>query len=80
MAIPQPFAKPTDILQSNARECMKMHIAFDGSNRMVTIWECPIGAENGDPAMKTSYEYVGATNRISGMKEEMSSWDSSWDF
>jgi hypothetical protein len=76
----QSFIKNSDFIQSFQKEGIKQHIEYDGSNRMTEVYEAMAYAEHGDHCTKTSYQYDGASNRVSGMKEEMSTWNSAWDF
>lgn len=72
--------KPTDKIKSHGKEGLKVHIVYDGSNRMSEVYETLADAIHGQVALKTTYQYDGITTRITGMKEELSTWDSSWDF
>jgi hypothetical protein len=70
----------SDLLSFQAKEAMKMHIEYDGSNRMEYVYVAPIDAEDGATCMATQYQYDGVSNRVSGMKESMSTWQAAWDF
>ena len=72
--------RPTDFIGSSGKEGIKQHIEYDGSNRMDEVYEAITGAKHGDACLLTSYQYIGVTTRISGMKEALATWDSSWDF
>lgn len=72
--------RSSDFIRSSGVEGIKMHIAYDGSNRMELVYEASADAKNGEACLLTTYQYIGITTRISGMKEELATWDSSWDF
>ncbi len=66
-------------LLTSKHEFVKQFIEYDGSARMVSIYEARADAADGSPCMKTSYAYVTGTTRIEKRKEEEATWDSSWD-
>lgn len=68
-----------ELLNTLGREAMKVHREYDGSDRLEFQWETVANAVDGAPALKTTYTYDGASERVVGMKEELSTWDSSWD-
>jgi hypothetical protein len=69
----------TQLLTSLRYEYLKRHVVRDGSNRTTDIYEAPVGAENGAPALRTQYTYFGATTVIENSRESESTWDSNWD-
>jgi hypothetical protein len=71
---------PTNFIQTGTHEQMKMHIVYDGSNRMWKVYEARYNAKNGEGCLVTEYQYSGATTQVTGMKETETTWDSSWDF
>lgn len=72
--------RPADFVKSGPTEGIKSHMVYDGSNRLSEVYEAMADALNGATALKTSYQYDGASTRITGMKEELSTWNSAWDF
>lgn len=72
--------RPSDFIPSHLQEALKVHLVYDVRGRMVEQYEAQANALHGAKALKTSYQYDGTTTRIIGMKEEVSTWDSAWDF
>lgn len=68
-----------ELLTSLGKEAMKVHRVYDGSNRLIEQYETYQNTVHGGPALRTDYTYDGASERVVGMKETMSTWDSSWD-
>ena len=58
---------------------MKWYYVYDVNGRVTQIYETHEGAENGDPCLLTTYEYVGSTNRVQKAKETDATWNSSYD-
>lgn len=69
----------TAILKTMFQELIKEYATYDGSNRLSSLYQARANAENGDPCLRTQYEYSGATTRIVKRKESRAIWDSSWD-
>lgn len=68
-------------ISSLVKELIKQRFVYDLSNRVVEIYEAATDAKNGDPCVRTRYNYdLVVTSRVIGMVEEPSSWDSSWEF
>lgn len=67
-------------LQTQANELIKSHTEFDGSNRPTAIYTAKANAKNGEPCTVVFYDYLGTTSLVSGMREENSTWDGTWDF
>ncbi len=66
-------------LITGAKEYVKQYFVYDESNRMTDVYEARANARDGEPALRTSYVYVGATNNVQAMKEAESLWSSAWD-
>lgn len=77
MAIKTP--NPYGHLVTGRNECIKQHFVYDGSARMTGVYEVSSNAAHGDPCLLTTYTYVSTSTRVQAMKEENSTWDSSWD-
>lgn len=60
-------------------EFMKQYFSYDGSSRIQYVYEVFAEAPHGTPCVKTTYTYVGVTRNVQKLKEEPSTWDSSWD-
>ncbi len=74
-------ASKTMALRTQAFELTKSHTVYDGNSRVTEVYTGPTAMANGAPCTLTSYQYSTPTGPlISGMKETMSVWDSSWDF
>lgn len=68
-----------ELLQALGKEVIKLHRVYDGSGRLTENYETFANTIHGGVALKTTYTYDGATERVIGMKEELSTWDSAWD-
>lgn len=66
-------------VKTHSQECIKSYIEYDGSDRMVTVYEARANAADGEPCLKTEYEYDGASARITKMHESEAEWDAAWD-
>lgn len=75
----QNFAQATDFIGSHLGEAIKSHSVYDISNRLTDFYTALTDAIPGTSCMRTRYTYDGITSRIIGTKEELSTWDSSWD-
>ena len=73
------YDSKTDLLLAHMHELTKTYIAFDGFNRMVTVYTAHTEAAHGANCIKTQYEYDGATTRIKKRKESKTTWDAAWD-
>lgn len=67
------------VLSSLKAEVVKAHHVYDGSDRLQTRYEALANTVNGGPSLKTDYTYDGASTRVVGMKESLSTWNSAWD-
>lgn len=68
-----------EIIKSLQNEAMKEFYVRDGSNRVIEQYQAPSSTPHDGASLKTSYSYVGTTNLIEKMKEEVVPWDSAWD-
>jgi hypothetical protein len=75
----EPFAKSTDFVVPFQREAIKFHYVYDGNGRLIDAYEAATAAVNGQSCLRTRYTYDGATSRVVGSKEELSTWDETWD-
>ncbi len=66
-------------IRTGSMEYIKQHLVYDGSSRMIQVYEARANAVNGDTALLTTYAYDGVSTRISDMKETVSTWNSAWD-
>lgn len=66
-------------IKTGKRQRMKWHYVYDGNDRPTDIYEATAGASNGDPCMRTRYEYDGSSTRITNALETTSTWNSTWD-
>lgn len=71
---------PQDFISSHIKEAVKAHYEYDGSNRLEYAYTAYPNAAHGEKCLATQYQYDGASDRVSGSKEYLSTWDSSWDF
>jgi hypothetical protein len=68
-----------DTLKSVKYEGMKLFRTFDSQNRLVTQFEAPTNAKDGDACLRTDYGYDGTSNRIIKLKESQTTWSAVWD-
>jgi len=66
-------------IKTNSAENIKQHFVYDGSNRMVGVYEARENAADGDPCLLTTYTYVSTSTRVQAMKETDSTWNGAWD-
>lgn len=66
-------------VNSLEKQLIKYHCSYDAYNRLSITYEAVTDAENGEVCLRTRYEYDGTSSRIVNMKEDNSTWDSSWD-
>jgi hypothetical protein len=69
----------TGHLKTQAAELVKQSITYDLSSRPEYIYTVRADAAHGTPCSVVRYAYVGASSRVSYMKEYTSTWDSSWE-
>lgn len=69
----------TEILKTLYKELKKTFLVYDGSNRMITVYEARKDAVDGDACIVSYITYVGATTRIEKQKEDYSTWSSAYD-
>ncbi len=74
------FNRASDLVKSHIAEAIKQHFVYDGVDRMIEVYTALSGAEDGADCGKCTYAYDGSSTRITGMKEELSTWDEAWDF
>jgi hypothetical protein len=67
------------ILNTLKGEVVKVHHVYDGSDRLIERYEAVANAVHGAKCLRTDYTYDGASTRVVGMKESVSTWDSAWD-
>jgi hypothetical protein len=75
----EPFAKSTDFISPFQKESIKAHYVYDGTGRITHEYVASTAAVNGQSCLLTRYTYDGVTSRVVGMKEELSTWDETWD-
>lgn len=68
-----------EFMATGAREYVKSYSVYDGSSRLIELYEARSNAAHGAYCLKTRYTYVGATSQIQASIEEPATWDSSWD-
>jgi hypothetical protein len=57
----------------------KTYSVYDLNGRLVEFYEAPAYAENNDPAILTTYEYVVGSSNVLKSRESTSTWNSTWD-
>ena len=68
-----------NFLHALSNEVVKIYRIYDGSDRLVTTYETLANYEDGQPALKTEYTYIGATDKLEKMKESMDVWSSAYE-
>jgi hypothetical protein len=68
----------TALLTTGFHEYVKQKFVYDESGRMIAVYEARSEAKHGEPALLTTYQYQGASNRVDVMKESESVWDGAW--
>ena len=58
------------------REMIKSYYVWTG-DKITLTYQAAASAAHGDVCVKTTYDYTG--DNITKMKEEKTTWDSSWD-
>jgi len=74
-----PDSKADTLLNVLKAEAVKVYKVYDGSDRVITQYEAVANAANNAPCLVSTYTYVGASNRVEKMKEEVGVWLSSYD-
>ena len=72
-------SQTTAQLKSGFHELIKQYYVYDGLGRLAYLYEATVATGDGEPCLLTNYSYDGTTTRIQKIKEENSTWDSSWD-
>lgn len=58
-------------------ELMKFYCVYTGNN-LTTMYECGVDTPHGGECVKTTYTY-DVNDNVEKMREELSTWDSSYD-
>jgi hypothetical protein len=74
-----PFSRASDFVSAHLQEAIKTHSVYDGSNRLIQFYAAIEQAKHGEQCALTNYTYDGASARVVGTKETLSTWDSAWD-
>lgn len=61
-------------LTTGKNEYIKSYITYDVDDRMEYVYEARANAAVGEPCLKTRYEYVTGTTRITRMIESEDTW------
>jgi hypothetical protein len=70
----------SDYIKPHLLEAVKQHHVYDGQDRMTGHYVAMVDAEHGDNCQLTTYTYRTPTStQVLGVKESLSTWDSSWD-
>lgn len=76
MANPQ---NETAGIKTGSMEYIKQYLVYDGSNRLITVYEARANAANGEYCLVTTYTYDSTSSRVQKMKETSGVWSSSYD-
>ena len=68
-----------DIIASLRGEMLKEYVEYDGNQRKTKRDQTISRALDGDFALETRYYYDGTSQRIIYIKEDIVSWDASWE-
>jgi hypothetical protein len=74
-----PDSKVDELLEALTKEVVKVFRVFDGSDRLITQYETFANTKNGGAALRTDYQYIGATTKLEKMKESLSTWLAAYD-
>jgi len=66
-------------LKTSLRQLRKTKYVYDGSSRLIEIYEAKTNAAANSKCLKTIYTYVGATTVIDKSKEEEGTWLAAYD-
>jgi hypothetical protein len=69
----------TSELKKAANELRKQYLIFDGSSRLIELYEATTGTQEGEPCSLTRYAYVGATTIVNKREEVNSIWPAGAD-
>ncbi len=72
--------KAKDFVTAIDHEAIKQHMEYDGTDRLEILYTALAGTIDGGKCIKQTYQYDGASDRVTDMKEELAEWDESWDF
>ena len=74
------LVRATDLVIPHINEAIKSHFEYDGFGRLLFSVTALADSDHGDRALRTDYQYLLTTNKVTGSKEELTTWDSAWDF
>ena len=74
-----PDTKTDNLLNALKVEAVKVYKVYDGSDRVITMYEAVANAADQSPCLVSTYTYVGASNRVEKMKEVIGVWLVAYD-
>lgn len=69
----------SELVAQGKNEYIKEFYVYDGSDRLISLYQARNNANDGEPALLTEYTYVGATAVIEKMRESQSTWSAAYD-
>lgn len=69
----------TTLVKRGLSELTKQFLVYDGNGRLTDCYEAGVDAANGDPCLRTIYQYVTGTTRVEKMREEQAVWSAAYD-
>lgn len=74
-----PDTNVDNLLTALGKEVVKIFRVYDGSDRLITQYDTFANTKDGGVALRTDYQYIGATTRLEKMKESLSTWLAAYD-
>lgn len=68
-----------DMLKALKLEALKEYREYDGSFRVIAVYQANTDADNNDLCLKTEFVYDGTSSRVIKKKESLVPWQSSWN-
>lgn len=79
MASPRENLRAAEHFDALKNEKMKTYAVRDGSQRVVKLYEAPLGVQDGEPCLVTLYEYAGSNTVPSISLETDGFWNIAWE-
>lgn len=68
-----------DIITKLRSETMKEYREYDGSNRLIALYQAHSREKNGGMCLLTEYSYYAGSSRERFKRESIASWDETWE-
>ena len=67
-------------IRANLEAGVKTYCVYDANRRITHLYEATAKCDHGDKCLLTKFKYIGDTTDILSTIEEVTLWDSAWDF